>query len=63
MLKGFDEPNVRAYYELLVESALLLGAKDFNLNPFNEIKDLINFQILMVNVSTHFYGLINLDVV
>ncbi|CAG2113421.1 unnamed protein product, partial [Medioppia subpectinata] len=25
MLRGLDEPNVKAYYELLVESALLLG--------------------------------------
>lgn len=50
MLRGLNDPEVRAYYDLLLESAVLLGAKQFNGNLFYELRKLIDFQILIVNV-------------
>ncbi|XP_054159894.1 neprilysin-2-like [Oppia nitens] len=51
MLNGMNDPNVRAYYDLLVECAILLGVKQTNGNPFNQIKDLIDFQIKIISLT------------
>jgi len=48
MLKGLNDSAVFAHYNLLVESALLLGAqKD---DAINEMMDLLYFQMAIVNV-------------
>ena len=51
MLNGLNDPNVRAYFDLLVQSAALLGANQFNPNLLNDLMQLINFQIRVANVS------------
>ena len=50
MLKGLQDPEVRAYFDLLLESAALLGGQEYNENLYNELIQLIGFQILVVNV-------------
>ena len=54
MLRGLTEPDVMAYYDLLLDSAILMNARIFNPNLFNEMKQLIDFQIAIVNVSIVF---------
>lgn len=49
LLKGVDDPLVSAYYQLMVDSAVLLGANKTKAEE--EMKEALLFEINMANVS------------
>ena len=49
LVKGFDDPNVQAYYNYQVDSAVILGAERFNAEL--EMKDILAFEIQLAEVS------------
>ncbi|XP_054719763.1 neprilysin-2-like [Uloborus diversus] len=49
LLKGMDDPLVAAYYQLMVDSAVLLGANKTTAQK--EMKDALNFEIAIANFS------------
>lgn len=49
LLKGIEDPLVSAYYQLMVDSAVLLGANKTRAEE--EMKAALNFEISLANVS------------
>ena len=50
VLKGEDDPLVKAYKDLMVSSALKLGANADTIEA--KVNDLFKFETLLANVST-----------
>lgn len=49
LIKGFDDEYVAAYYSYAVDTAVIYGAERFNAEL--EMKDVVNFEIALANVS------------
>lgn len=49
LVKGFDDEYVAAYYSYAVDTAVIYGADRFSAEI--EMKDVINFEIALANVS------------
>ena len=49
LLKGMSDSSVSAYYELMVKSALLLGAKESVAKK--QMMEVLEFETLLANVS------------
>ena len=48
LVKGFDDPNVQAYYNYQVDAAVIFGADRFNAEL--EMKDILTFEIHLAEV-------------
>ena len=49
LIKGFEDEYVSAYYSYAVDTAVIYGAERFNAEL--EMKDVVNFEIALANVS------------
>ena len=52
LIKGFEDEYVSAYYSYAVDTAVIYGAERFNAEL--EMKDVVNFEIALANVSYNF---------
>lgn len=50
LIKGFDDKLVRAYYDYMVDIAVLFGAE--KPRAIREMKQIIEFEMQLANVST-----------
>lgn len=53
LIKGFDDKLVRAYYDYMIDIAVLFGA-DKN-RAIRELKQVVEFEMQLANVSTIYY--------
>jgi membrane metallo-endopeptidase-like protein 1 len=53
LIKGFEDEIVQAYYNYMVDMAVIYGAERFNAEL--DMKDVINFEMALANVRNLFF--------